>query len=29
MAQAGGRNADKLDDAIAGTADIVRQKTAS
>ena len=29
MAQAGGRNADKLDDAIAGAADIVRQKTAS
>ena len=29
MAQAGGRNADKLDEAIAGAADIVRQKTAS
>ena len=29
MAQAGGRNADKLDDAIEGAADIVRQKTAS
>ena len=29
MAQAGGRNADKLDDAIAAAADIVRQKTAS
>ena len=29
MAQAGGRNADKLDAAIAGAADIVRQKTAS
>ena len=29
MAQAGGRNADKLDDAIAGAADIIRQKTAS
>ena len=28
MAQAGGRNADKLDEAIAGAADIVRQKTA-
>ena len=28
MAQAGGRNADKLDSAIAGAADIVRQKTA-
>ncbi len=27
MAQAGGRNADKLDDAIAAAADIVRQKT--
>ena len=27
MAQAGGRNADKLDAAIAGAADIVRQKT--
>ena len=29
MAQAGGRNADKLDSAIEGAADIVRQKTAS
>ena len=29
MAQAGGRNADKLDAAIAAAADIVRQKTAS
>ena len=29
MAQAGGRNADKLDDAIAGAADIIRQKTTS
>ena len=29
MAQAGGRNADKLDDAIATAADIIRQKTAS
>ena len=29
MAQAGGRNADKLDDAIAAAHDIVRQKTAS
>ena len=29
MAQAGGRNADKLDEAIAAAADIVRQKTAS
>ena len=28
MAQAGGRNADKLDSAIEGAADIVRQKTA-
>ncbi len=29
MAQAGGRNADNLDDAIAGATDIVRQKTAT
>ena len=28
MAQAGGRNADKLDEAIAGAADLIRQKTA-